>query len=199
MSASAAADTSTTPTPTAAHERYVEKAQEREEPSRTRTIRANYAQRLRGRWAAIMAALRQGIVDLDAFGLQTEALVEPPRNFDFETEAQQVQAFNRWLQQQTDREILQQYGDDNQFVKQAYERGVGAAQTELRTLKLGTSGEVTRRSAAPRPPRATAGALHAKLRCPAGDDGRHRKPDAAGPDRGACKQPRAEADRPRPR
>ncbi|MFC7202871.1 phage minor head protein [Haloferax namakaokahaiae] len=133
----------TTPTSTASHERYVKKAQERDEPSRTRTLRANYGQRLRGRWAAIMAALRQGIVDFDAFGLQTEALVDPPRGFAFETEAQQVTAFDQWLQRQTEREILRQYGSDNQFVEQAYERGVGAARTELRTLNLGPVGEVS--------------------------------------------------------
>lgn len=129
------------PQPTPQHERYVERAQEREEPSHVRTLRRTYAQRLRGRWDAIRAALREGIVELDAFGLQTEALVDPPRVFTFETESAQVQAFDRWLERQTRREILQQFGQDNQYVTKAYERGLEDARTELRLLGFGP-GEV---------------------------------------------------------
>jgi len=64
-----------------------------------------------------------------------------PRDFDFETEAQQVEVFERWLTRQTDREILQTFGQDNEYVTRAYERGVDDAHTELRTLGL-AEGEV---------------------------------------------------------
>jgi SPP1 gp7 family putative phage head morphogenesis protein len=139
MSATASADTSGL-APTAAHDRYLERARQRDEPTQTRTIRTTYAQRLRGRWQAIMAALREGIIEHDAFSLQTEALVDAPRDFTFDREADQVQALDRWLQRQTDREILQTFGQDNEFVTSAYDRGIKDARTELHALGLAEGG-----------------------------------------------------------
>lgn len=127
--------------PTSAYERYLDRAREREEPSLTKTLRKNYASKLRGRWAAIMAALREGIVENDAFGLQTEALVDAPQRFAFETDADRVPAFDRWLQRQVDREILDEFGADNQFITRAYERGIEDANSQLRAL--GLSGEAS--------------------------------------------------------
>lgn len=138
----AAASGNTEIEPTPAHERLVERALDRDEPTRTKTLRATYQERLRGRWRAIMAALREGIVELDAFGVQTEALVDPPRDFDFPTEADQVAAFERWLTRQLDREILDAYGQDNEFVTRAYERGVDDARTELRALGITETSDV---------------------------------------------------------
>lgn len=141
MSATASqSQSATTPEPTAAHARLLERMRDRDEPTQTKTVRQTYAQRLRGRWDAIMAALKKGIVELDAFGLQTEALVDAPRDFEFETESGQVEAFGRWLDRQVDREILQQYGRDNQYIRKAYERGVQDARGELRALGLAESG-----------------------------------------------------------
>jgi len=140
---SATASTSSgPPSETAAHEQHVERARNRDEPTRTKTIRQDYAQKLRGRWQAIRAAIRQGIVENDALGLQTEALVDAPPHgqFDFGTDADKADAFEAWLSRQTDREILQQYGGENQWITRAYERGVDDAQTELRTLGIGGEG-----------------------------------------------------------
>lgn len=133
-----------TPQETTRHERHVQRALDREEPTRTKTIRQDYAQRLRGRWDAIETAMRTGLVEHDALGLQTEALVDAPaRNqFDFATEPRQVEAFDRWLQRQVDREILQEFGQDNQYIQRAYERGVKDATAELRTLGLAGEGDV---------------------------------------------------------
>lgn len=144
MSATSVSSGINTPSETAAHRRHVERARQRDEPTRTKTIRARYARRLRGRWAAIMAALREGVVERDAFGLRTEALVETPtpREFDFPTEADRTRRFEAWLERQTDRQILERFGGENQFITRAYEQGVDDAQTELRTLGLseGTAG-----------------------------------------------------------
>lgn len=136
MSATAASGDAAPPESTAAHRRLRERAQERDEPTQTKTLRKRYAQRLRGRWDAIMAAIRKGIVEFDALGLQTEALVDAPRDFTFDRESDQVQAFDRWLQRQTDREILQTFGQDNQFIRSSYERGIEDANRELRALGL---------------------------------------------------------------
>lgn len=142
MSATASTDNTDAVEETARHERIVERAQQRDEPTRTRSLRRRYAQRLRGRWSAIMTALRKGIVEHDAFALQTEALADVPRSFEFDTEAEQLQAFNDWINRQTSQEILQAFGGENEFISQAYEKGAEDARLELRALGL-AEGEVT--------------------------------------------------------
>lgn len=129
------------PSQTRRHERYVERARDRDEPTRVKTIRKRYAQALRGRWKAIRSALREGLAENDALGV--EALVDAPSRgqFDFDRAAKQERAFTRWLDRQTEREILKQFGEDNQYVTTAYEKGVEDAQTELRALGLAGEGE----------------------------------------------------------
>lgn len=131
----------TPPAPTDAHEQLVRRALDRDEPTRTKTLRAEYQQRLRGRWRAIMAALREGLVERDALGQQTEALVDTPRQFQFDTTDPGV-AFERWLDRQTRQEVLETYGGENQYIRRAYERGVTDARGELRALGLGGRGDV---------------------------------------------------------
>lgn len=142
MSATAA-DAVETPDPTPRHERVLERARARDEPSRTKSLRQNYAQQLRGAWNRIRAAAREGIVENDALGIGTEALADVPTggDFEFDTDAQKVEAFRRWLDRQTERDILRQFGDENQFITRAYEKGVENAHTELRALGL-AEGEV---------------------------------------------------------
>jgi hypothetical protein len=123
-------------TETRRHRRLLERARDREEPTRIRSLRRRYAQRLRGAWADIRAALRRGLVENGALG--TEALAsDPTRNqFDFDTNARKAEAFTEWLETQTERDILQRFGDENQFVSKAYERGVKDAQAELTALEM---------------------------------------------------------------
>lgn len=137
--------TTATPDSTQRHERVLERARQREEPTRTKSLRQRYAQQLRGRWDAIRAAIREGVVENDAFGLTTEALVDAPRpgQYDYPTDAEKAAAFRRWLERQTEREILQQYGGENDLIAAAYERGVADAQTELTALNLADGDSVT--------------------------------------------------------
>lgn len=121
-------------TATRQHRAIIERARDRDEPTRTRTLRKRYRQNLRGRWAAIMAALRTAIVENDVFGLRREGLVGPPRGFDFDRDADKERAFARWLERTTERELLQQFGQDNQYITRAYERGLEDAATELNAL-----------------------------------------------------------------
>ncbi|WP_226041577.1 hypothetical protein [Natrinema sp. DC36] len=141
MSAAASADAGV-PEQTSAHERYLERARDRDEPARVRSIRQRYAQKLRGRLAAIRSALRTGIVENDVFGLQTEALVDAPTSgqFEFTTDPQKVEAAQRWLERQLENEVLTEYGGENQFIDRAYLKGVEDAQHELGALNVG-SGE----------------------------------------------------------
>lgn len=121
---------------TRGHERYIERARGRDEPTRTRTARKTYARRLRGRWKAIRAAIRESIIEKDALSLRTEALVDAPDRYAFTSEADKVPAFDNWLTSTTEREILQQFGKENEWVTGAYERGVDDARTEMRALGL---------------------------------------------------------------
>jgi len=132
MSATSAANI----TETRRHRRLLERARDREEPTRVRSLRQRYAQRLRGAWADIRATLRRGLVENDALG--AEALANDPTRtqFDFDTDAQTAGAFTEWLETQTGQDILDRFGDENQFVSKAYERGVGDAQAELQALGM---------------------------------------------------------------
>jgi SPP1 gp7 family putative phage head morphogenesis protein len=123
-------------TETRRHRRLLERARDREEPTRIRSVRQRYAQRLRGAWADIRVALRRGLVENDALG--AEALTSDPTRsqFDFDTDTQTAEAFTEWLEIQTERDILQRFGDENQFVSKAYERGVEDAQAELTALEM---------------------------------------------------------------
>ncbi|WP_137288636.1 structural protein [Natronorubrum halophilum] len=139
MSATAVSPDVGVPEQTAAHERYLERTRDRDEPTRTRTIRQRYAQRLRGRLTDIRSALREGIVENDAFGLQTEALVDAPTSnqFEFTTDPQKVEAARRWLEKQLENEVLTEFGGENQFIEQAYVKGLEDAQRELGALNVG--------------------------------------------------------------
>lgn len=109
---------------------------DRPEPTRTRTIRSEYAQRLRGAWKEIRAATRTGIIDRDVLGLQTEAFASPPtrREFEFTTDAEKVQAFDRWLQRQAEGDILDVWGGENQYIQRAYKSGIREGAADLNAL-----------------------------------------------------------------
>ena len=136
MSATNAEAGSAPPAETSRHERHLQRARQRQEPTRVRTLRQRYAQRLRGAWQDIRAALRTGLVENDALGVDALAKAPGRDDFSFDTDAQQIEAFGRWLETQTQRDIVQRFGEDNEFIAKAYERGVEDAQAELRTLGL---------------------------------------------------------------
>jgi len=140
MSVAATQSQADPPSPTSAHEKLVERALDRDEPTRTKTLRGKYQQRLRGRWQAIMAALREGLVERDALGLQAEALVDPPRQFEFDTTTPAEQ-FEQWVARQTRQEILEEFGGQNQFIRRAYQRGIDDARGELRALGIAGQSE----------------------------------------------------------
>jgi hypothetical protein len=135
-------------TPSRRHQRLLERARERDEPTRVRSIRRRYAQRLRGALGGIRAALRRGLVENDALGI--EALAEAPgrREFSFDTDAQKAEAFSEWLDTQVQADILERFGGENQYITKSYERGVADAQNELRALDIsegrGTAGVALR-------------------------------------------------------
>lgn len=102
------------------------------EPTKTIGLRQTYAQRLRGALERIRSAAREGIVERDIFGLETEALAEAPPAFDFPRNSEKEEAFREWLDEQLENEILQEYGDQNHFIDSTYERALKDANADLR-------------------------------------------------------------------
>lgn len=115
------------------------------DPTRTKTLRRRYAQRLRGRIAEINTEVRRGVRDRDVFGLELdldrgrrrgragEALAERVPAFRFETDDRKIEAFRDWLDRQLDQEVLSVISTDrNQWIQAAYGRGLQHAQTALR-------------------------------------------------------------------
>jgi len=136
--------------PTTRHNQLVERADARDEPTRTKTLRKRYAQGLRGALAGIRAALREGVAENDALGL--EALASTPRagQFEFTTDAQKADAAERWLERQLQQDVLAQYGGENQYIEQAYVKGREDPQAKLNAL--GAGAEMSSATAAVRLP-----------------------------------------------
>lgn len=114
-------------------------AQANRDPTRSQTLRRRYAQRLRGQFDAIRAAINKGIRDRDVFGLRgVESLQpRPPRDlpsrvFDFSTDSEKTEQFMTWLRRQEQRGILEVISrGDNQFVRSAYAKGLRHADAQL--------------------------------------------------------------------
>ena len=78
--------------------------------------------------------MRTGITDRGALAL--EGLAQPPRrrDFRFTRDARKVEAFDRWLQSSSEADILDRFGQDNEYIRRAYEGGVRAASADLRAI-----------------------------------------------------------------
>lgn len=113
------------------------------DPTRTKTLRKRYAQKLRGRFAAINTEIRAGVRDRDIFGLDrdTDVLAESPPSFRFERDSAKVEGFRDWLDTQLENEVLQPIGPDrNQFITPAYRRGIQHADTAMRKAGIAVQG-----------------------------------------------------------
>lgn len=118
-------------------------ATSRSDPTRTKTTRRRYAQKLRGRFAEINTEIRAGVADRDVFGLSEsdtgtdilggEALADPlPNTFPRRTD-QQIETFDEWLKRQQRDEVLDVISrNGNTYVKSGYKRGLKHAEARLR-------------------------------------------------------------------
>lgn len=103
-----------------------------EDPTHTKALRQRYASRLRGAFSNINTAIREGIVEEDVLGLQTDALVSPPDPFTFTTNLEKANAFSEWLEETMGDEVLELIdADGNRYIRSAYERGLIDANEEL--------------------------------------------------------------------
>lgn len=120
-----------------AHSHTHGEALARTDPTRTTTLRKRYAQKLRGRFAALNTAIRDGIVERDIFGLERESLqagpIDDPQPFRFETDARKHEEFMAWLRRQLERGVLKVIErNGNTFIERAYKSGIQHAERELR-------------------------------------------------------------------
>lgn len=119
--------------------------QTRRDPTRTTTLRNQFAREMGKRFRELRGLIREAIVDRDCFGLQnnptTQALPQR-RAFDFPRSQDKVSGFMEWLRRQEDQGILeirpgQQIGEavdnawTNQYIQSSYQKGVYRARQEL--------------------------------------------------------------------
>lgn len=128
MSASAAVDT-------------LAKSPADRDPTRTKTLRRRYAQRLRGQFANLNTAIREAVRERDIFrlGQDTDTLQpadpRPPdaRDFIRAQDDEKIDAFMDWLQSQEERGVLEVIDrDENQYIRSAYGTGLRNANRRLR-------------------------------------------------------------------
>lgn len=110
------------------------------DPTRSKTLRKRYGQRLRGRLIDLRAAINDAIGSRDVFNLGTQPTALQPREprplpdrtFDFATDDQKIERFMAWLRRQERRGILEVIQrDDNTFIRSAYAKGVRHADAAL--------------------------------------------------------------------
>jgi len=119
------------------------------DPTKSRTLRRRYAQRLRGQFIKLRAAINDGVGQRDVFGLTQPEALQPrdprdlrDRTFRFTTDDQQVERFMDWLRRQERRGVLEVIGSgENQFVRSAYAKGVRHADAALNAEGLTIPGQ----------------------------------------------------------
>lgn len=113
-------------------------AARRYDPTKTTTLRQQFEREAVRRFKSLRRAIVRELVDLDGFGLRTNA-----GRFDFPRDADKTGSFMAWLRQQVDAGILeirpgetvQSAADRNWssvYVRSAYHKGMGHSAAELR-------------------------------------------------------------------
>ena len=117
------------------------------DPTRTSTLRAMFVRDVNRRFTKLKKDIYTSIVTNDAFGLNIQTNVAAgPNAFAFNTSAEKVDAFMKWLQIQIDEGILEvkymnqlgaagQQPWTNMYIQDSYKRGITRARYE--TKKLG--------------------------------------------------------------
>lgn len=113
-------------------------------PAQMSTRQRKYGQKLRGRFGAIAAEIRRGIIERDIFGLKessgTERLASDfnpddltPSGFRFGDDARNHRMFMAWLREQERQGVLSAISrGDNVYVRRAADDGVRWADQQLR-------------------------------------------------------------------
>lgn len=119
------------------------------DPTRTKTLRDNFASQMSKRFRWLRGRIREAIVDLDVLGLrnqQTNLEYQPPRQgqFDFPRNEMKVEEFMNWLDEAERAGILSTRVFDSGlgevtgnkrwtglYIEQAYKQGISRAHKEM--------------------------------------------------------------------
>lgn len=114
------------------------------DPTRTKTLRADFERDCSSRLRSLKGDIREAIVELDVLQLggQESSLSEPnPDDFRFLNDAAKRERFQSWLREQIDSGVLEPAGGravrrgnhwTAQYVRRAYEKGATDAGAKLR-------------------------------------------------------------------
>jgi len=129
----------------------LKKRVKRVDPTRTGLIQRQFLRDINKRLALLYIKIRELIVDEDAFGLKERTplvLMQEPRRFAFQTSAQKLRTFQRWLKEQVDQGILEVSGEGipgkpwtYKYVQSAYRKGVTRAYMDMNKEALAVSPE----------------------------------------------------------
>lgn len=112
------------------------------DPTRTTLLRRKFMADMTRRFKKLGRAIQVLVVDDDAFGLEGPAILQVKQVWRFRTDAQKVQSYRVWLQQQVDAGILSPVGGISgkpwtaPYIESAYKRGGLRAYTDLRAAEL---------------------------------------------------------------
>lgn len=112
------------------------------DPTRTLTLRKNFASKMGAKFNTLKSDIRTSIVKNDAFALKTNAPLGKEQ-FKFVRDPEKIVLFLEWLQRQIDQGILESYYGrqvgtaveqawTNRYIRLAYEKGIDRAQNELK-------------------------------------------------------------------
>ena len=124
----------------------------RVDPTGTTGLRARFVSEMNGRFGDLDRAIRETIIDNDAFGTRRNVetlrtrpklVAAPPRAFAFRTAAERVDGFMEWLRQQEDAGILErvyrgplsrQLRWTDLYIDSAYRKGIRDAITKMKRV-----------------------------------------------------------------
>lgn len=118
------------------------------DPSRTTLLRRQYMNDMKRRFASVSRDIEELIVKDDAFGLITSEplnLQQVPRQaWRFNTNANKIKAYRKWLQQQVDAKILTVDAVSGKpwtatYAESAYRKGMMRAYTQIHSAELAVS------------------------------------------------------------
>lgn len=132
-------------------ETYNETIRNRYDPTRTTSLRNEFARRMRVRFDKLTRAVKKAVDEEDVFGLKRNELMQTMQvttpgheAFAFSLDQRKVEAFLVWLREQAEKGIIEwrtyeQVGGaiegawTNMYVHDSYKRGVIRARTEMRS------------------------------------------------------------------
>jgi SPP1 gp7 family putative phage head morphogenesis protein len=117
------------------------------DPTRTTTLRNAFAREMRKRFRKLRGLIRKAVVEDDVFGLRAPTVMQSPgrRAYAFDTSADKVEKFMRWLNGEVNKGVLEittieRVGQSanqawaNLYIKDSYKRGVQRARYEMKSL-----------------------------------------------------------------